>query len=36
MSDSTITGPRLQKALGVPATSRNLNTVRKLAEKYAG
>jgi uncharacterized protein (DUF1697 family) len=36
MSDSTITGPQLQRALGVPVTSRNLNTVRKLAEKYAG
>ncbi|HYH81352.1 MAG TPA: DUF1697 domain-containing protein [Longimicrobium sp.] len=36
LSDSSITGPRLQKALGVPMTNRNLNTVRKLAEKYAG
>jgi uncharacterized protein (DUF1697 family) len=35
MSDSTITGPRLAKALGMPMTARNLNTVRKLAEKYA-
>jgi uncharacterized protein (DUF1697 family) len=36
MSDSSITGPQLQKALGMPTTSRNLSTVRKLAEKYAG
>ena len=36
MSETTITGPRLAKALGMPMTGRNLNTVRKLAEKYAG
>jgi uncharacterized protein (DUF1697 family) len=36
MSDSTVTGPQLQKALGAPMTGRNLNTVRKLAEKYGG
>ena len=35
MSETSITGPRLAKALGMPMTNRNLNTVRKLAEKYA-
>ncbi|HET7461492.1 MAG TPA: DUF1697 domain-containing protein, partial [Longimicrobium sp.] len=35
MSETTVTGPRLAKALGMPMTNRNLNTVRKLAEKYA-
>jgi len=35
MSETTITGPRLAKALGMPMTGRNQNTVRKLAEKYA-
>lgn len=35
MSETTITGPRLAKALGMPMTGRNLNTVTKLAEKYA-
>ena len=31
-----ITGPKLDRALGGPATFRNITTVRKLAEKYAG
>jgi uncharacterized protein (DUF1697 family) len=31
-SDSTFSGAKLEKLLG-PATSRNINTVRKLAEK---
>lgn len=35
MSETTVTGPRLAKALGMPMTGRNLNTVRKLAEKHA-
>ena len=30
-SDSIITGPRLEKALGQPTTIRNVTTVRKLA-----
>jgi uncharacterized protein (DUF1697 family) len=34
LSDSTVTGPQLQKALGVPVTRRNISTVRKLADKY--
>ena len=34
MSDSPITGARLEKALGLPTTLRNVNTVRKLAAKY--
>ena len=32
--DNPITGARLEKALGGPATLRNITTVRKLAEKY--
>lgn len=32
-SDSVLSGPKLEKALGVPTTVRNLNTVRKLAAK---
>ena len=35
-SDSKITGPRLERAIGGPSTVRNVTTVRKLAEKYAG
>lgn len=30
-----ITGPKLDRALGGPATFRNITTVRRLAEKYA-
>jgi uncharacterized protein (DUF1697 family) len=33
-SDSTIYGVQLAKALGMPATLRNLNTVKRLAAKY--
>ena len=36
ISDSKVTGPRLERALGGPSTSRNITTVRRLAEKYAG
>lgn len=36
MSESTVTGPKLAKALGMQMTNRNVSTVRKLAEKYAG
>ena len=35
-SDSKISGATIEKALGQPATLRNVNTVRKLAAKYAG
>ncbi len=34
-SDSTIQGPKLGKALGVPLTTRNVTTVRKLAKKLS-
>ena len=34
MSDSKITGPKLEKAAGQPMTSRNVTTVRTLAQKY--
>jgi uncharacterized protein (DUF1697 family) len=35
MADSTLGAPVFEKALGsVPATVRNLNTVRRLATKY--
>jgi uncharacterized protein (DUF1697 family) len=33
-SDSVVTGPMLNRALGVPTTTRNATTVRKLAAKY--
>ncbi len=37
VSESRITGATLEKALGrVPATVRNVTTVRRLAGKYAG
>lgn len=36
MSESVITSARLEKILGAPATFRNVTTVRKLAETYAG
>ena len=35
-SDSKFSGGLLEKILGVPATFRNANTVRKLAAKYPG
>jgi uncharacterized protein (DUF1697 family) len=34
MSDSTLKGPELTKALGAPTTLRNSNTVRRLVAKY--
>lgn len=34
LSQSTISGATLEKALGMPATMRNVTTVRKLAAKY--
>ena len=35
ISDSAFSGARLEKAIGMPATMRNITTVRKLAAKYA-
>jgi uncharacterized protein (DUF1697 family) len=35
-TESIISGATIEKALGQPATLRNLNTVRRLAEKYPG
>jgi uncharacterized protein (DUF1697 family) len=35
MSESTVTGAKLEKALAMPATFRNVTTVRKLALKTA-
>ena len=34
ISESGIEGGRLERALGVPMTMRNVNTVRRLAAKY--
>ncbi len=34
MSDSTFSGALFEKTIGMPATMRNLTTVRKLATKY--
>lgn len=34
ISESSFSGARLEKALGMPATMRNITTVKKLAEKY--
>lgn len=34
MSESTFSGARLEKALGMSATMRNVTTVKKLAAKY--
>ena len=34
MSDSTFSGALLEKTIGMPATMRNITTVRKLAAKY--
>jgi uncharacterized protein (DUF1697 family) len=36
LTDSTQTGARIEKTLGMPATARNVTTIRKLAEKYCG
>lgn len=35
MMDSTVTYARVEKALGLPATFRNISTVRRLAAKYS-
>jgi uncharacterized protein (DUF1697 family) len=34
LSDSPVTGALLEKTMGMPATMRNVTTVRKLAAKY--
>lgn len=34
-TDSRFEAPPLERAIGAPTTMRNLNTVRRLAEKYA-
>lgn len=34
-SESTVAGPRLERALGQPVTFRNITTVRKLAARLA-
>lgn len=36
MSDSSFTTAAFERALGVPSTWRNANTVRRLAERYGG
>jgi uncharacterized protein (DUF1697 family) len=36
MMDSRFSGALLEKTVGMPATARNITTVRKLAEKYKG
>lgn len=36
MSESAISGATLEKALGMPGTMRNVNTVRRMAEKFGG
>ena len=33
--ESTFSGPKLEKTLGMPTTLRNANTLRRLAAKYA-
>jgi uncharacterized protein (DUF1697 family) len=35
MSDSTFSGALLEKTIGMPATMRNVTTIKKLAAKYA-
>jgi len=35
MSQSTFSGALLERVIGMPATLRNITTVRKLADKYA-
>jgi uncharacterized protein (DUF1697 family) len=35
INESKVTGPRLEKVVGMPSTMRNITTVRKLAAKYA-
>ena len=34
-SESTVSGALLEKTLGMPATFRNVNTVRRIAAKYS-
>ncbi|MBX6364308.1 MAG: DUF1697 domain-containing protein [Gemmatimonadetes bacterium] len=34
MSESPLTGAQLERALGMPATVRNVNTIQRLAAKY--
>lgn len=34
VSDTRITGPMLERALGMPTTMRNMTTIRKLVAKY--
>lgn len=36
MRDSPVTGARLEKLIGGPATLRNINTVNRLISKYGG
>jgi uncharacterized protein (DUF1697 family) len=36
LTDSKISGPVLDKTLGMPGTMRNVTTVRRLADKYGG
>ena len=36
VSESKVTNAKIERALGGPATARNVTTVRKLAAKYAG
>ena len=35
MADAKITGAILERAVGGPATQRNITTIRRLAAKYA-
>jgi uncharacterized protein (DUF1697 family) len=35
MAETTVTGPRLQKALGAPTTTRNITSLRKLIATIA-
>ena len=35
-SDSALSGPALERTLGVPTTVRNATTVRKMADKFRG
>lgn len=36
MSESAISGAALEKALGMPGTMRNVNTVRRMADRFGG
>ena len=35
LSESAVSGARLEKTLGLPATLRNMNTVKRIAAKYS-